>query len=211
MQEYHENTCIKFIPHRLSDRDYISIESGNSGCFSSVGRIGGSQVVNLQSPGCLRKIGTVIHELLHVVGFLHEQNREERDEFVQINSQNIQNGYEINFKKARVGEATGFGVRYDYGSVMHYTTTAFSKNGQPTIVPKIKTNEPIGQREGFSRSDIEKVKRMYKCNLVTSYNTINATSIPSDGSSSTTRPLFGGIIDAFFPPRFPNMDEQEIV
>lgn len=41
---YHENTCIKFVPRKSSDEDYISIKDSNSGCWSSVGRIGGKQV-----------------------------------------------------------------------------------------------------------------------------------------------------------------------
>jgi hypothetical protein len=113
--EYHKNTCIHFIPRRSTDKDFISIESNPTGCWSSVGRIGGRQVVNLQTPGCVTKIGTVIHELKHALGFLHEQNREERDSFVKINNNNIKQGYEINFDKAKSGEATGFGVKYDYG------------------------------------------------------------------------------------------------
>lgn len=42
-KEYHRRTCIRFQP-RGSERDYISIVNGNSGCWSSVGRIGGKQV-----------------------------------------------------------------------------------------------------------------------------------------------------------------------
>lgn len=151
LNQYHKNTCIKFIPRRPSDRDYISIENGASGCWSSVGRTGGKQVVNLQSPGCVNKVGTVIHELLHVLGFLHEQNREERDKFVTIRTKNIRQGYEINFDKAKPGETTGYGVSYDYGSVMHYSPNAFSKNGQPTIEAKASISEKMGQREGFSK------------------------------------------------------------
>lgn len=92
MDDYHKMTCVKFRPRSTTDVDYISITSSNSGCWSSVGRIGGRQEVNLQSPGCLTKKGTVIHELMHAMGFLHEQNRSERDHHVTINWSNIQRG-----------------------------------------------------------------------------------------------------------------------
>lgn len=134
IDEYHAKTCIRFIP-RTTETDYISIVRGNSGCWSSVGRVGGKQEVNLQTPGCLTKPGTAIHELMHVLGFLHEQNRKERDSFVDIQLQNIQRNAIPNFQ--RMSNTVAFGVTYDYGSVMHYSPTAFSKNGQPTIVAKV--------------------------------------------------------------------------
>lgn len=89
--EYHTRTCIRFRP-RNNERDYIVLTNGNSGCWSSVGRIGGRQEVNFQTPGCMVKIGTVIHELMHACGFLHEQNRSERDGYVSINWQNVKSG-----------------------------------------------------------------------------------------------------------------------
>lgn len=141
MIAYHKNTCIRF-KRRGMERDYISIQNSQSGCWSSVGRIGGSQVVNLQSPACTTMVGTIIHEFMHSVGFLHEQNREERDQFVSIMQANIKRGYESNFVKAAKGTASGFGVGYDYGSVMHYSDKAFSANGQPTIVTKVQ-QQPV--------------------------------------------------------------------
>lgn len=134
ISEYHRRTCIRFVP-RTTEQDYISIVSGNSGCWSSVGRVGGKQEVNLQSPGCLTKPGTAIHELMHALGFLHEQNREERDSYVSIQYQNIQPSAMSNFDRA--ARTLAFGVPYDYGSVMHYSANAFSTNGRPTIVPMV--------------------------------------------------------------------------
>lgn len=92
MDDYHKYTCIRFKPYTGEENDYIRITAGNTGCWSSVGRIGGRQDVNLQVPGCVTKKGTVIHELMHAVGFLHEQSRYERDSYVYILWQNIMNG-----------------------------------------------------------------------------------------------------------------------
>lgn len=137
MKSYHEKTCIRFRSRTNADRDYISIQNTATGCWSSVGRIGGKQQINLQSPSCTTLIGTVIHEFMHSVGFFHEQSREERDNFVTILFQNIRRGYEDNFSKNGKGVASGYGVSYDYGSVMHYSDNAFSANGKPTIQTKV--------------------------------------------------------------------------
>ncbi|CAG2065086.1 unnamed protein product [Timema podura] len=75
IQEYHTHTCIKFVPWSGVERDYIRFLSGSTGCWSSVGRTGGSQDLNLQSPGCLTKRGTTMHEIMHALGFYHEHTR----------------------------------------------------------------------------------------------------------------------------------------
>jgi Astacin (Peptidase family M12A) len=162
--------------------------------------------VNLQSPGCVRKVGTVIHELLHAIGFLHEQNREERDQYVRIVTNNIRSGYEVNFRKADKGETSGFGVAYDYGSVLHYSPSAFSKNNQPTIEAKMRTSETMGQRERFSSYDIQKVNKMYKCRTTT------ADTDPAI-MSSTIRPGNGSFLSSLIQSLFPssNMDEEEMI
>lgn len=136
IKQYHTKTCVKFTPW-AGERDYIIITSENSGCWSSVGRVGGEQQVNLQIPGCVQKSGTVIHELMHALGFMHEQNRSERDNYVQINWANVKSGTKINFDKASASSTSAFNVPYDYGSVMHYSRNAFSSNGQATIIPKV--------------------------------------------------------------------------
>ncbi len=49
----------------------------------------GAQQVSLQSPSCFY-IGIAAHELMHALGFWHEQSRADRDKYVRINWANIQ-------------------------------------------------------------------------------------------------------------------------
>lgn len=91
IEDYHENTCIRFRPYKKSDNDYITIEAKSSGCWSLVGRHDHGQVVNLQNPGCVQH-GVIIHELMHALGFYHQQSAADRDEWVAINWENIKPG-----------------------------------------------------------------------------------------------------------------------
>ncbi|XP_049640521.1 astacin-like metalloendopeptidase [Suncus etruscus] len=156
--EFERLTCVKFVSYQ-GQRDFVSIVP-MSGCFSSVGRNGGMQVVSL-SLACLKKgKGIVLHELMHVLGFWHEQSRADRDHYVQINWKEIQPGFEINFMKTRNSNML---APYDYSSIMHYGRFAFSRRGQPTIVPLWDPKIHIGQRWNLSSSDISRVLRLYEC------------------------------------------------
>ncbi|CAK9827143.1 Zinc metalloproteinase nas-13 [Anthophora retusa] len=160
IDEYHKNTCIRFRPYRKTDKDYITIEGKMSGCWSLVGRHDHGQVVNLQNPGCVHH-GVIVHELMHALGFYHQQSAADRDEWVTINWENVKPGKEHNFNKYDNQTVTDYGIGYDYTSVMHYSSHAFSRNGEPTITPK-KEKVKLGQRKGLSGKDMLKLQEMYK-------------------------------------------------
>jgi len=160
--EYHRRTCIQFRP-RSSEADYIHIQKGN-GCSSHVGRSRGGQPVTL-GQGCVHT-GTVIHELMHAAGFWHEQSRFDRDDYVVINYNNIMPGMEFNFRKYRWGEIRNLSVTYDIYSVMHYPKYAFAKDRRyPTITAKNPNHQlhALGQRDGFSDKDVQKLNILYRC------------------------------------------------
>lgn len=137
--QYAQSTCIRFIP-RTTESDYVKITNDNTGCWSWVGKIGGPQVLNLQSYGCAYSPGTPAHEMMHALGFFHEHVRPDRDTYVFINVTNIDpNQYSNNFVKKTTSEALTFGLPYEYGSVMHYSRFAFSLNGQATVVTLVNT------------------------------------------------------------------------
>jgi len=164
IKTYHQKTCIKFIP-RTSETAYIYLMKG-SGCSSTIGRSGSRQTVSLGS-GCVYT-GIVMHELMHAAGFWHEQSRADRksdlDDYITINWDNIRKGMEFNFLKYDLRKIDHLGAKYDTCSVMHYGAYAFAKNSRvPTIVAKRKTKCKLGQREGFSDTDIRKLNTLYQC------------------------------------------------
>nr|XP_055074692.1 hatching enzyme 1.2-like [Misgurnus anguillicaudatus] len=158
MTSFASKTCIRFVP-RSSQIDYISIENLD-GCYSSLGRTGGKQVVSLKRGGCVYH-GIVEHELNHALGFYHEHTRSDRDQYVRINWQNISPDMAYNFQKQNTNNQN---TPYDYGSVMHYGKTAFATQyGQETITPIPDASVQIGQRQELSNIDILRINKLYGC------------------------------------------------
>ncbi|XP_023682825.1 hatching enzyme 1.2-like [Paramormyrops kingsleyae] len=157
LQSFSASTCIRF-RQQSRDRDYLNIRS-LSGCYSFIGRRGGSQDVSLSRSGCVY-FGIVQHELIHALGFHHEQNRSDRDQHVRILYQNILRGQEHNFRRI---QTNNLGTPYDYNSVMQYGKFAFSSNGQETIRPIPNSNVSIGRATQMSQNDINRINGLYQC------------------------------------------------
>eukprot|EP00066_Takifugu_rubripes_P019607 XP_011608873.1 PREDICTED: high choriolytic enzyme 1-like [Takifugu rubripes] len=157
MQDISSGTCIKFIP-RTHEPNFLDIQP-RYGCWSFLGQTGGSQILSLQTPGCMWS-GVAAHELMHALGFVHEQSRSDRDNYVTIVWKNIMADQLHNFRKQVTNNLNS---PYDYGSLMHYGRYAFSEDGGPTIIPKPDPYIPIGQRDGPSHLDLHKINTLYDC------------------------------------------------
>eukprot|EP00112_Aurelia_sp_Birch-Aquarium-sp1_P003586 Seg1402.10 transcript_id=Seg1402.10/GoldUCD/mRNA.D3Y31 product="hypothetical protein" protein_id=Seg1402.10/GoldUCD/D3Y31 len=55
------------------------------------------------------------------------------------------------------------GIEYDYSSVMHYGSKAFSKNGKETIKPIRQATANLGGAEGLSELDAIQLNALYDC------------------------------------------------
>ena len=72
-------------------------------------------------------------------------------------------GKEHNFKRISEEYIDPLDAAYDTSSLMHYGKYAFNKNGRPTIEVIGHPLYPIGQRNGFSKTDIEQFNALYDC------------------------------------------------
>ena len=70
----------------------------------------------------------------------------------------------MSFQKVGKTESTVSGLPYDYNSLMHYRSDAFTNGNGSTIVTKDqKFMNVIGQRQQLSPLDVMELNRRYKC------------------------------------------------
>lgn len=175
MDTWEEATCIKFITHS-SEKDYIHIKQGRR-CCSYVGRQRrGAQRMALD-PGCMQH-GILLHELGHVIGFWHEQNRPDRDDYIRV-IKNYHHSVRYNFQKLNESQVDHYGVEYDYSSIMHYGKTFFSIDGKRTTLEPLKKGVTIGQRLQLSPLDKLQANRLYMCQEDCSW-TFNTSTGPGE-------------------------------
>ncbi|XP_022236598.1 zinc metalloproteinase nas-4-like, partial [Limulus polyphemus] len=155
--------CIKFKQRDPETRDYAFLTK-KTGCWSFVGRQGGSQQVSLDST-CFA-VGVIIHELIHVIGFWHEHSRSDRDEYIQILWENIIEDQKSNFQKFDIWDNNLLGETFDYDSIMMYGLYTFSKDGASQTMKAIQENVtilPVSSKVQLSDSDIRRIKKLYEC------------------------------------------------
>jgi hypothetical protein len=156
---FRQNTPVRFIPY-TGQKDAISFETGQDNCYSFIGKTGGVQPIHL-SPNC--QAPQIMHEIMHVLGFVHEQSRPDRDQYIEVLWDHIQENYKSEY--AIVPESFFDAERatpFDFRSIMMYSPQGFA------IQPDLPTMRPLGStsiapvQEGLSEEDIRKIRSLFR-------------------------------------------------
>lgn len=97
-------------------------------------------------------VGTLLHEMGHVIGLWHEQSRADRGAYVTVSYANVIKGSWGNFLSNTNDEQIL--APYDYASVMHYLPYAFSANGL-AVIETIPAGIPLAGYEGVPAQFVE--------------------------------------------------------
>ncbi|XP_065656858.1 zinc metalloproteinase nas-4 isoform X2 [Hydra vulgaris] len=180
---------------RTNERDYVYFTSvANGGCWSYLGRVGGKQQINIGN-GC-QYTGIVLHEMLHAMGFIHEQNRCDRDAAVTIVSSNIKKGLANQFFKDT--SIKQFSSKYDIYSIMQYHLWSFGNypfryysdftesrktiKVKSTFLSLTQAQEwNVGNGEDLSDTDKNELNIMYGC-------LVSSCTVGCDGVEKCTGP-----------------------
>lgn len=169
VQIYNDLTCVRFVPRNqasgLPHASYLYLTRGmnNQGCASFVGRqYDGKQDLTLQDPMC-SQTRTVVHEFMHAIGQMHEQQRSDRDNYIEILFSNIPSHQHHNFDKTR---PTFDRTPYDVESLMQYSLSAFSTNQNS---PSMKLKDPrlesiVDSSQTLTFYDVKEITTAYQCN-----------------------------------------------
>jgi hypothetical protein len=146
---------------RTNEPVYVRVQKSDDGCYAKVGMgTSGPQPINLAT-GCWGA-GTIAHEIGHAFGIIHEHQRVDRDTYVTINFDNVEEDAVDNFVRISTSRLWS---DYDFGSVMHYSKSAFAKSsGLETITPKpayASSATAMGQRSGPSSQDVAGMTTVY--------------------------------------------------
>lgn len=155
MQQLEGAAHVHFVP-RGAEADYVSIRASSLNS-SAVGRVGGLQVLHIAG----WQHWTMVHELMHVLGFWHEHQRPDRDQYVAVQFNNVLPAQGYDFQIVPTGRMFG---AYDFDSLLHFGTYEASSNSQPTLLvlpPNQQQQTAIGQRTHLSPGDLDALRLTY--------------------------------------------------
>jgi hypothetical protein len=161
MQEWSSKTNVRF-KERTNETDYVRIISNGASCncgSAYLGVVNSNGFIGSIALGSGSTKSVITHEIGHTLGYTHEQNRVDRDQFINVLYENIQEGGRDQYFIA-TGSST-LTSALDYDSIMMYGSGTFGNGNGPTMT-RIDNGQPVrGFGSTLTALDIEGTNNAY--------------------------------------------------
>uniref|UniRef100_A0A0N5A6S7 Metalloendopeptidase n=1 Tax=Parastrongyloides trichosuri TaxID=131310 RepID=A0A0N5A6S7_PARTI len=187
LQKIQEHTCLRFIEQSyivfLENGINFEYDKFNFDCRAE--RIGmhDRKWANhiFIGKNCYRDKMMILYHILQTLGLYPEDTRIDRDQYVNYSYWNTQLYEKYRFKINDPKKTTFFDTKYDYGSITHYSSKAYSKNPKKdnvlTPLEHVRFNiKTIGQRRMVGFNDYKLINYNYclhRCRGIVSINCEN--------------------------------------
>lgn len=154
IEMFRTGTTVRFV-ERTTEREYLTFEysSGNS---SPLGwfffRVNNIKIANYDIPG------VIAHEILHSLGFVHEQMRPDRDNYIIVDLSKAIDGIASQFQTAFFYRGVG---TFDFESIMLYSSFAGSRDPNVPVMTRLDGSTWGYNLEGLSQGDYLGINTLY--------------------------------------------------
>lgn len=150
-------TNLRFWEYTSLYPNYISI-IGDKNNLSNIGMIGGRQYLRLYN------LSALPHEMLHAVGFGHEQGRKDRDQYIVVKWDNIQEKwrYAFEYNHSKFNLPMNDEGTFDFKSIMLYNPyNSFAIDQTKPTMTKKDGSSFSPNYSNLSMDDIAMVNKKY--------------------------------------------------
>lgn len=157
LEMFHASTALRFTEYD-GETDALVFTKTDGISKSYIGKIGGLQPIWIAPDSDSL---TIAHEIMHALGFIHEQNRSDRDKYIKVHLDNVEDEFKHNFEvlPGEFMKLSGLST-FDFESVMIYPPWMFAKGGQSTMEPKLRDKQ-IHPSSRLSDFDIQRINNIY--------------------------------------------------
>jgi hypothetical protein len=149
-------------------------------------------------------VGTILHEMGHVIGLWHEQSRSDHSTYVDVHYSHVIKGSWGNFLPP-ADNYQNLTSYYDYASLMEYPSFSFTSTGAP-VIETIPAGMPLNSSDGvpvpttvdYSAGDKDGIQRLYGAapTEVTVTSNPVGLQVVVDGTTITTPKAFAWTLNS---------------
>ncbi|HIB8181831.1 TPA: M12 family metallopeptidase [Elizabethkingia anophelis] len=186
-------TGIQFV-ERTNQAEYLYFQANSEANNSPIGwRAFANQgeLFNRVNVANMTMPAIIAHEIMHSMGIMHEQCRPDRDQFVNINLDNVAEIYRHNFNIDTKMAAHG---DFDFGSVMMYGPGDFAIDRNIAVITRVDGRPYVSQRVNLSAGDYAGINQLYSPANTAGVNTFNIASALDNSLNIQSRSVPNNVI-----------------